>query len=182
VTDTNRPSEPDPKVFEQSVDLDPDLIEHWRQLASLDKLEEIAALEGESGSPHGDAAVALARREAGTVGGAKYQSYFGDAPGTAWCALFVSWAVDMTGNHDHKLPWGNPAYVPAVESWARANGRLVSRPLHGDMFGMAGEHMGLVAGASPDGSSIWTIEGNWSNRVLSQTRRSTGLWFARLAD
>jgi hypothetical protein len=180
MNDTERPREPDPRVFEQSVDLDPELIEHWHRLATrIDDPQEIAALEGAAGSRHGAAAVALARREAGTVGGAKYQKYFGEPAGTAWCALFVSWAVDMTGNHDHKVPWGNPASVSAVESWARAKRRLVKRPLHGDMFGIGGEHMGLVAGASPDGSSI---EGNWSNRVLSQTRRSAGLWFARLSD
>src|SRR3954471_14018206 len=58
-------------------------------------------------SPHGARAVGLARGEYGTVGGAKYEKYFGY--GTVnWCALFVSWAVDVTGNRDHRAPWSNP--------------------------------------------------------------------------
>ena len=144
--------------------------------------EELLLAEPElAGSPHGAAAVRLARGEHGTRGGAKYQQHFG-YENVKWCALFVSWAVDMTGNRDHRAPWETPAWVLHIHAWAQARRRLVSRPLHGDIFGLGGQHTGLVAGATPDGSAIYTIEGNITDSVISRNLSSSGLWFARLPD
>jgi hypothetical protein len=149
---------------------------------ALEDLDTAAWQQGAgeaASSNHGAAAVRLARREHGTKGGDKYERYFGYGH-VNWCALFVSWAVDLTGNRDHRLPWGNPAWVPSIHAWAQHNGRLVTTPRHGDIFGLGGQHTGLVAGATPNGSAIFTIEGNITNAVTARNLPSRGLWFARL--
>lgn len=150
---------------------------------AIEMLDEILAEQSavEGGSPHGHSAVALARGEMGTRDGSKYQQYFGYGD-VAWCALFVSWAVDMTGNRDHKVLWGNPAWVESVHAWAQRERRLVSKPEHGDIFGLGGQHTGMVAGADPSGSTIYTIEGNYSDSVTARTMSAGSLWFARLPD
>jgi hypothetical protein len=99
------------------------------------------------------------------------------APCAPWCAYFVAWAFDTSraGNHDHKAPWGNSGYVPWIYDWAGRTGKLVSVPAHGDVFFFnptdpSRSHMGLVAGADPAHHQIYTCEGNWEDKVLSQTR------------
>jgi hypothetical protein len=94
-----------------------------------------------------------------------------------WCAYFVGWAFDTSsaGDHNHKAPWGNSGYVPYIYEWCRSHGKLVSTPAHGDVFLLnptdpVHSHMGLVAGADPKKGLIYTCEGNWSDRVLSQLR------------
>lgn len=112
---------------------------------------------------------------------ARYTRWF--IPGSGpqpWCAFFVSWCLDRATDSNHRVPWSYPGSVASIYSWARGASRLVAKPLHGDIFGLGGEHTGIVAGASADGDSIWTVEGNYSSRVASVNRRSSGLWFARI--
>lgn len=136
----------------------------------------------------GHQAVLIARGQAGVAesGAAncgvphkRYTRYFGsNLPCLPWCAFFVSWSFAQAGR---RPPWRNPGYVGSFHEWARANGRLVSRPAHGDIFGLKDmSHTGLVAGANPGKGQIFTIEGNYSNRVGSRLMSTGGLWFARL--
>lgn len=110
-------------------------------------------------------------------------------PCVPWCAYFVGWAFDTStsGNKDGRAPWGESGYVPWIYSWASRSGKLVRSPAHGDVFFLnpthpTNSHMGLVAGANPANKRIYTVEGNWGNRVLAQLRNyAAGSYaFARL--
>ena len=100
-----------------------------------------------------------------------------------WCAFFVSWCLDTCeiGNNNSRVPWDNPGYVPSVHQWAQSANRLVDVPVHGDMFGLGGQHMGFVVGANPATGTIWTVEGNYGDCVTQRTvnYNSAGFWFAR---
>ena len=145
--------------------------------------------EGSSltGTPLGVAAVEQARTQVGVVEtgtncGIPHERYVKwiagpAAPCAPWCAYFVGWAFDTSsaGNRDHRAPWGNSGYVPWIYDWARRSGKLVDVPVHGDVFFLnptdsVHSHMGFVAGADPSHHQIYTCEGNWRDRVLSQTR------------
>jgi len=107
----------------------------------------------------------------------RYVQYFRPNSGPLpWCCFFVSWASRETGS---TIPWSELGYVPSVYGWARSNRRLVTTPQAGDMFGVGGEHIGLIKGASS--SEIVTIEGNYGDAVATRRIRwrSAGLWFAR---
>ncbi|MFL6163473.1 MAG: CHAP domain-containing protein [Jatrophihabitantaceae bacterium] len=141
------------------------------------------------GTALGAAAVANARTQTGVTEspmgsncGVPHQRYVlwiapAGTPCVPWCAYFVGWAFDTSskGNRDHRAPWGTSGYVPWIYNWARSHGKLVSTPAHGDVFFLNPtdpnrSHMGLVAGADPGHGTIYTCEGNWSDRVLNQTR------------
>jgi len=113
-----------------------------------------------------------------------YSRYFGFGC-QPWCADFVAFCVDRTGNRDHKVPWGYPSAVSNITRWGQKNGRIHSRPQKGDIFTRKdGGHTGLVLSAQ--GSSFMTVEGNTSGPlgdvyVASHQRdASSGLyWFVR---
>jgi len=113
----------------------------------------------------------------------RYVRYFIPRSGPLpWCAFFVSWAFDTTGDRNLKVAWGNAGYVGSIRDWAGRTKRLVAVPQHGDIFGVGDQHTGLGAGANPEKGAIWTIEGNYSDRVAQRliNYRPAGLWFARL--
>ena len=89
-----------------------------------------------------------------------YSAYFGFGP-QEWCADFVGWSFDSTGNRDRRVPWGHPSAVRNVTAWARARRLLVPTPRRGDIFTYRnGAHAGLVTGVT--GTTFRTIEGNTS--------------------
>jgi hypothetical protein len=113
----------------------------------------------------------------------KYSRYFGFGP-QFWCADFVSWAFDKTGERTHTAPWGYPSAVVNITAWGQRNGRLYTKPRAGDVFTRKdGMHTGLVV--SVDGSMFTTIEGNTTQEggseavfVASHTRDvSSGLYY-----
>lgn len=109
----------------------------------------------------------------------RYVRWFAPHSGPVpWCAYFVSWCLDRTSDSNRRVPWTHPGVVLSARSWARANGRLISTPRPGDLFGVGDHHMGIVAGVS--GSTISTVEGNCKNRVAAIKRPKSSLWFARL--
>jgi hypothetical protein len=115
----------------------------------------------------------------------------------AWCAYFVAYSFDTSaaGNKDHTVPWaryGSIGYTGTIHTWAQQTGRIVTTPLHGDIYGRTDEkHTGLVVGANPQGTLIYTINGNWSGGCVgyaSWTKQGSvwvsgnaqiGRWFAR---
>lgn len=107
-----------------------------------------------------------------------FQAGLGPLP---WCAFFVSWAWDQASDQNRRVPWGNPGYVGSVRGWAGKVGRLVSTPIHGDLFGVGDNHMGIVVGSDPRKRILYTTEGNYSGKVAGVSRPWGGLWFARLA-
>lgn len=105
-----------------------------------------------------------------------YSAYFGYGP-QFWCADFVAWCFDRTGNQDKKVPWGYPSAVLNITAWAQRQGLLVSTPRRGDIFTYkSGGHTGLVTAAG--GGTFSTIEGNTKGRDgttcwVAQHKRST---------
>ena len=90
----------------------------------------------------------------------KYSRYFGFGP-QFWCADFVAYCVDMTGNRDKKVPWGYPSAVKNINAWAQRKGTIHSQPRAGDIFTRKDNmHTGFVL--SVQGSIFMTIEGNTS--------------------
>jgi CHAP domain len=90
----------------------------------------------------------------------KYSRYFDFGP-QFWCADFVAFCLDMTGDRDRKVPWGYPSAVKNITAWGQRNGKIHSQPQKGDIFTRKdGMHTGLVLSAQ--GSSFTTIEGNTS--------------------
>jgi len=113
-----------------------------------------------------------------------YSAYFGFGP-QFWCADFVAWCFDITGDKDKRVPWGPPSAVRNITAWATRTGLIVPAPARGDIFTYRnGAHCGLVTGA--DGARFTTVEGNTAGRdrktcwVAQHTRRvDETYWFVR---
>jgi hypothetical protein len=186
--------EPDPAMFEGELSAE--------ARAAIDAVSDPPRATGKAlaaSAGVGTYAVAQARTQNGVSEPAayeKYVRYFGVAGTPQWCAYFVSWCFDtcQVCDHDRQVPWGrygSIGYTGTIYSWARDRDRLVPAPQHGDIYGRADQgHVGLVVGANPAGTEIYTINGNWSNAVgyASWTKRGSvwvtggstiGLWFAR---
>ena len=111
-----------------------------------------------------------------------YSKYFGFGA-QFWCADFVAWCLDRTGNQDHEVPWGYPSAVENITRWGKRNGKIHDRPQKGDIFTRKdGKHTGWVV--SSQGMSFMTMEGNTDGpdgRVVwaAQHARdaSSGLYF-----
>lgn len=89
-----------------------------------------------------------------------FSRYFGYGP-QFWCADFVSWAFDATGNRDRKVPWGYPSGVAGIVTWGRRTGNLSKNPRPGSIFAyLDGRHTGLVVRL--EAGRFLTIEGNTS--------------------
>ena len=122
-------------------------------------------------------------REQGGANCNKFTDYFySNRRCQAWCADFVSWAFDTTGNKDRKVLWGNPSYVGAINDWARANGKLADRPARGDIFTYRNNgHTGLVT--KVEGDTFSTVEGNTTGKdgavrwVWGHKRRVDGPYY-----
>ncbi|QEN14838.1 CHAP domain-containing protein [Mycolicibacterium sp. ELW1] len=150
-----------------------------------DNVLEIAASAPSGHSPIGLRMVEIATGQIGVCetannGGIPLTRYVHPfapgSPGVPWCAFFVSWCyLQTTGS---RPPWNNPGWVQSIYAWAANNRRLVGTPLRGDMFGLGGNHIGLVARSLRD--RVITVESNTSTGcVRSNERPLTGLWFGR---
>jgi hypothetical protein len=100
----------------------------------------------------------------------------GAMPGAPWCAYFASWAARAAGE-----PIGTGGQglgsVSEIWSWAQSTGRAIPNgpgvvPKPGDLIVFGGEHVGIVRGVLP-GGEISTIEGNYENKVATNTRSAT---------
>jgi hypothetical protein len=89
-----------------------------------------------------------------------YSDYFGFGA-QFWCADFVGWALDKTGNQNMEVPWGYPSAVVNILAWGQDNEIVRHNPRKGDIFIVKPHsHTGLVIRA--DGTRFMTIEGNTS--------------------
>lgn len=144
-------------------------------------------------SAHGQRAAALALAQKGVredplgSNNNPYSRYFGFGP-QFWCADFVSWAFDRTGNRDRRVPWGPPSAVVNITRWGQSHGYMMSRPEAGAIFTYRnGKHTGIVTGVG--GGSFATIEGNTTGPdgsttyVWTHQRRNDGsYYFIRFPD
>ncbi len=99
----------------------------------------------------------------------KYSQYFGYGA-QFWCADFVAFCMDKTGNRDRKVPWGYPSACDNIAAWGKRTGKIHSQPRKGDIFLKKNRepgadpndciHTGFVT--KVDGSKFMTIEGNTS--------------------
>jgi hypothetical protein len=115
--------------------------------------------------------VEVARSQLGQVGGEPYWSWYGFPSRVEWCAIFVSWVADQNGFiSDGRFP--KFAGCSAGESWFRSADAWQERgyqPSPGEVifFDWDGDgvpdHVGIVE--SSDGSTVYTIEGNWADSV-----------------
>src|SRR6478736_4268404 len=118
-----------------------------------------------------DALIAAAASQIGYFvkpgGRTKYGEWYG-LPTGQWCAMFVSWCAEQSGNAG-VIP--KHAYTPNGVNWAKQNGRWhagLAGVRRGDIvyFDFPGapnrvSHVGIVEGVAADGS-VYTIEGNTS--------------------
>ena len=142
---------------------------------------------GAAGLAHGVRAIRLAvtqkgmREEPCPTNRNAYSRYLGFGP-QFWCADFVSWALDRTGNRDRKVPWGYPSAVESITAWAQRTDRIVDAPRRGQIFTYRnGKHTGFVTKVR--GDTFTTIEGNTSGPdgtvcwVYEHLRRDDGSYF-----
>lgn len=185
-TDSNHPEdirEPDASVFAVAHELDEATFELLAQQVAEDPR---LAAAGHSATGVRMMQIAWGQRgvcESGENAGVPLRRYVHPfLPGSGplpWCAFFVSWCYLQTTRR--KPPWRNPGYVPSVHEWAKQHGKLVRVPLKGDMFGIGGDHMGIVVQSTRRPQRFVTIEGNTSSGcVRSLERPWTGHWFARI--
>src|SRR5205823_1937732 len=62
-----------------------------------------------------------------------YSRYFGYGA-QAWCADFIGWAFDRTGDQNKRVPWGYVSNVSNITNWGRAHNLLVGSPERGHIF------------------------------------------------
>jgi hypothetical protein len=139
--------------------------------ADLENLKKLAASTNYYEKAVGTAGLQYGYKE-GPKNNNKFSQYFGKNH-QPWCADFVSWAFDSTGNKDKKVPWGNPSAVVNILEWGQKEKYLVKTPKLGDIFIMTKNgvsHTGLVWEVAKDGKSFRTVEGNSSDKVNSNWR------------
>lgn len=146
--------------------------------------------DGEKRSGLGTRALEVAQGEVGVredpVGsnrGPRVDEYTGKRA-QAWCAHFVSWCFEKTG----ESPFGHVALVADLRSWAERRGKLHTpgnsfTPRPGDVFTMprnddsgkqVGGHTGFVEEVSSSGK-VATIEGNVGDGVKRLSRPISSL-------
>jgi hypothetical protein len=117
----------------------------------------------------------------------KYSQWYGMIG--PWCAMFVTWCYETTGNHPSFAQGSKYAYVPYIVGDARANRNgltTTDNPIPGDLvcFDWQGDtihdHIGFFEKWLPGGGDFNTIEGNTSyanqsngGQVMRRTRNRT---------
>ena len=114
-------------------------------------------------------------------GDMKYINWYGGfGAGTPWCAIFVSWCANQAGMLNNYVP--KYASCDVGKSWFSNKGWYQTSPAYGgnytpktgDIIFFSGSHTtsdsthtGIVK--SCDGSTVYTIEGNTSNKVAERS-------------
>lgn len=114
--------------------------------------------------------VMVAKSQVGNVGGKPYWSWYGFDTRVEWCACFVSWCANESGQLNITIP--KFARVEDGIQWFRNNGRWRNKdylPKSGDLIFFDWEnddnpdHVGIVE--KVENNYIYTIEGNSSDEV-----------------
>ena len=149
---------------------------------SIPETGEMGSVYNADGSFEGsiplDKFVYTALAECGTVEGAnnitKYGEWYG-MNGEPWCAMFVSWCANQaglladSGNNNGIIP--KYASVSLGMEWYKNKLRFGKKgeykPHYGDILFLktGASHTAIVAGYDEGNNKIYTIEGNFSNKV-----------------
>ena len=113
--------------------------------------------------------VETARKELGNKGGKKFWSWWGAKSRFPWCACFVSWVAEQTGNLESKVPKfiGVGVGYKYYNSRGQFHKRGTYIPQPGDIIWFDWEvngrldHVGFVD--KVEGGYVYTIEGNSTN-------------------
>lgn len=112
---------------------------------------------------------------------AKYLSYLGFSPSTAWCAAFVSWCANEAGIDETVIP--RTAAVSSFLDYFKKAGtfrELASgyTPSPGDLIiwkAKGRSHIGIVKEYNQEANTLITVEGNSSNAVRVNTYQYSNL-------
>ena len=94
-----------------------------------------------------------------------------------WCVYFLAWCWrQATGKSQPHAPWENVTFpgfghTQEVHDWAKQHDKLAQKPASGMLFGIEDgfAHTGLILGVNAQTLELWTINGNWGNKVANQT-------------
>jgi len=112
--------------------------------------------------------VLIAKSQVGNVGGEKYWSWYGFDERVEWCAIFVSWCGNESGQLNRTIP--RFSLVSDGVNWYKEKGLWKDKtyiPKAGDIIFFDWEqdgspdHVGIVE--KTEGNYIYTIEGNSSD-------------------
>lgn len=125
--------------------------------------------------PGNDAISNVGRAQLGNAGGQKFWSWYGFDYRVEWCAIFVSWCANQTGNLNSAVP--KFALCEDGIRWYQSRGQWAARgdttPVAGDIiffdWGADGnpDHVGIVVGS--DGTNVYTVEGNSGDQVRTKS-------------
>lgn len=120
--------------------------------------------------------IAIAEKYLGQ-GGAKFRKYCGLSSGAAWCNAFVTYVFHEADDSGLYCNGTKQTYCPNSIKWCKKN--LAQIPLYiampGDVIYFDWErnnvpnHIGFVRSKNTT-DSIYTVEGNTSNKVMNKTR------------
>lgn len=115
--------------------------------------------------------VEIAKSQIGNIGGEKYWIWYGFESRVEWCAIFVSWCAQQSGDlnisvpkfagvdsgmawYNEKNSWRNKGYVPSPGDVVFFDWDLDNDP----------DHVGIVE--KIENNKLYTIEGNSNDRCL----------------
>lgn len=117
--------------------------------------------------------VEIAKNEVGNIGGKKYWSWYGFNSRVEWCACFVSWCAEQSGDLNVSIP--RFSGVDYGMEWFKKNNKWQNSnyiPSPGDViffdwdYDHDPDHVGIVE--KVENNKIFTIEGNSSDRCRNK--------------
>lgn len=137
---------------------------------------DLSGVEFVDGDRPGYNAIAnIGRDQLGNAGGSKFWGWYGFDYRVEWCAIFVSWCANQTGNLNSAIP--KFALCEDGIRWYQNRGQWAARgdttPVAGDIiffdWGADGDpdHVGIVVGS--DGTNVYTVEGNSGDQVRTKS-------------
>ena len=114
--------------------------------------------------------VLIAKSQVGNVGGKKYWEWYGFNSRVSWCACFVSWVANESGDLDKTIP--KFAGVSNGMTWFKNHDKWKGKsytPSAGDIIFFDWDndndpdHVGIVE--KVEGGKVYTIEGNSKDEV-----------------
>lgn len=118
--------------------------------------------------------VEIAKAQIGNIGGEKYWKWYGFNSRVAWCACFVSWCAEQSGDLDVTIP--RFSGVDYGMTWYQEQGRwrnLGYIPISGEIvffdwdYDNDSDHVGIVE--KVENNILYIIEGNSNNRCRAKT-------------
>lgn len=117
--------------------------------------------------------VEIAKSQIGNIGGEKYWSWYGFESRVEWCAIFVSWCAQQSGDLNITVPrfagvdsgmawykeknsWRNSDYVPSPGDVVFFDWDLDNDP----------DHVGIVE--KVEDNKLYTIEGNSNDKCRNK--------------